>query len=725
MNTFAELLNGNLAHSIGWALLHLVWQGAIVAGILACVLVLLRRQSAHLRYLASCTALFLLIFLPTFTATRTYLMTSSESFESSVLVSSSPSPADFESPAVDSAAFIIPTSGAELADLVSSWDWKASGLRMVDSSLPWMLSLWITGVLFLSIRLAASWVRAHRCASRHKDQARSEWQTALRSLAGRMNLKRPIRLVESAMVEVPTVIGWLRPVIILPFSTLAGLTYEQVEMILAHELAHIRRHDFAVNLLQAVVETVLFFHPAVWWISKQVRIERENCCDDLAIAVCGNPLLYARALTNLEEMRAAGPSSPALAATGGSLLERIRRLVCARSAATNPYARWAAGLALFGTLSILIVAAPVSVLANQALAAPETPEIAEVPATPPTPPAPKSRKSHDESSCPDEARKKASAQITVTGTHEDDEDDNGQDWDASLFHYEFADAEEAAETMAVVAPLATMRALKVVTPELVARLQPMISGISNEVGNDVANAMAFAFSGSSLLDSDSDDDLKASEALDKPIGTNGKLSVDELIAIRTTGVTPDYIAEMQSLGFKDLTLRDVIRFRKQGVSADFVKQIRALGLSGLSSKQIVSLRNQGVTPDYIRGLRKHGLDKLSAEDYVKLRNQGVDEAYIKDLADAGLVKQFNTKELIRLRNQGVNGGFIRELRDAGYASLSVEDLITLRMHGVSGEFVKSMKEAGYEALTAKDLVRLRQSGVDETFMREMAKYKKK
>jgi beta-lactamase regulating signal transducer with metallopeptidase domain len=141
-------------------------------------------------------------------------------------------------------------------------------------------------------------------ATRGVREASAEWQRVAEHLSESLGLRRAVRLLESAAVEVPSVLGSLRPVILLPASTLTGLTPEQIEMVLAHELAHIRRHDFLVNLLQALVETLMFYHPAVWWMSRRVRIERENCCDDLAVAVCGNPLQYARALTRLEELRA-------------------------------------------------------------------------------------------------------------------------------------------------------------------------------------------------------------------------------------------------------------------------------------------------------------------------------------------------------------------------------------------------------------------------------------
>ncbi len=123
--------------------------------------------------------------------------------------------------------------------------------------------------------------------------------------------------------------GWIRPALLLPAATLAGLTPQQLEAVLAHELAHILRYDYVVNMLQTVVETLLFYHPAVWWASGRMRQERELCCDDLAVSACGDALCYARALTRLERLRVGAPAHAGLAlgSTGGSLLYRIRRIM--------------------------------------------------------------------------------------------------------------------------------------------------------------------------------------------------------------------------------------------------------------------------------------------------------------------------------------------------------------------------------------------------------------
>ena len=156
--------------------------------------------------------------------------------------------------------------------------------------------------------------------------APSEWQQTLNQLRTRLNLSRPVRLLTSTLVQVPTVAGWLRPVVLIPVGALAGLPPEHIEALLAHELAHIRRHDYLVNILQSLAEALLFYHPAVWWISNHIRNDRELCCDDIAVSINGDAFTYASALAGLESHRPAH-FTPALAANGGSLADRIARLL--------------------------------------------------------------------------------------------------------------------------------------------------------------------------------------------------------------------------------------------------------------------------------------------------------------------------------------------------------------------------------------------------------------
>ncbi len=209
--------------------------------------------------------------------------------------------------------------------------------------LPAIVTLWLTGVLFFSIRLLGGWWFTARLRST-SHPAPAQWRQVLERIAAQVGANQPVRLLVSSLVDVPIVVGWLRPAILVPIEFFTGLPFEHITALLAHEMAHIRQHDYLASILQSLAESVLFYHPAVWWISEQIRAERELCCDDLAVEATGDVLGYARALAELESQQSARVT-PALAANGGSLVNRVRRLIePAHTVANNlpgPAAAWA------------------------------------------------------------------------------------------------------------------------------------------------------------------------------------------------------------------------------------------------------------------------------------------------------------------------------------------------------------------------------------------------
>jgi beta-lactamase regulating signal transducer with metallopeptidase domain/ankyrin repeat protein len=327
---------------LGWALLHFLWQGALIAIILAAANFCLRRADARLRYAVDCLALVLM--LAAVISTFVWLIPSSAPQVSQ--------PRALEPKFQTVAPSVAAVSPAISID--SPHRWKP----WLDCHLTWLVGAWLAGVVILSLRITGGWILAQS----FKHGARPvgpPWQETLTRLAIRFGIRGRIALCESSGASVPAVIGWLRPVILLPLSAMAGLTPQMIEAVLAHELAHIRRHDYLLNLLQTVVETLLFYHPAVWWVGKKIRQERENCCDDLAVAACGDALIYARALTALEDVRSTPPRL-AVAATAGSLLTRIRRLVQVREPAGSPAIAWLAGVTALLALGALWAARPIS-----------------------------------------------------------------------------------------------------------------------------------------------------------------------------------------------------------------------------------------------------------------------------------------------------------------------------------------------------------------------------
>jgi beta-lactamase regulating signal transducer with metallopeptidase domain len=669
----STLLSGPLAHAIGWALVHLLWQGVLVAAILAAALALLQKQSANARYLAACGALVLLVALGIATAAHVYEpATATTYFVNDTTTGTTYQIAD------ETRAAAAPSSSSTWADVVA----------FANSHLPQFVLAWMVGVLLLSVRLMFGWIRAHRIATKNASEATPQWQQITRRLAQALRIRGAIRLLESAAVEVPTVIGFLRPVVLLPVATLSGLSAEQMEMVLAHELAHIRRHDFLINLLQAVVETLLFYHPAVWWISGRIRAEREHCCDDIAVAVSGNPLLYARALTRLEELRV-DPAQAFVAANGGSLLTRIRRLCGARAEAPNGPSRWAAGAALLTVLAALLVT-------------PSLPLRASDDQLPQTPPAPKAKATTHVHS------KTAKCDVDVVAPTPD-ADDPDVDVDIDVDDPPTPMPAIASTPMPAVhiAPMAiaapAIRAVVANAPVIAAAVANGVrGGIVGGVDGGIEGGIEGGIVGGIQTTPEPPETPAAPRAPryrvreHRHIGENGKLTVDDLIALRTAGVTPAYIDEMR----------------------------RSAGLGDLSLDDIAAMRIQGVTPQYISAMRNAGLKINDAETIIALKIQGVSPEYIDSMRAAGYAN-LSTRELIELRTMGVTPGYVKQLSEAGYRNLAARDLTSLRAMGVTPEFIKSLADAGYTNLNVKDLIRLAASGVNSDFIRDLARYRTK
>ena len=321
---------------LGWVLLHFVWQGAVIALALAVLLALTRETQARLRYILSCAALVLMLGAALATAPRLRPIPGSV-LQADATVGSGPSHVTL----LSSGSRRAGDAAGNLAHLIPSprtgEDATSSSIvqPIISRVLPWLVVTWLAGVLFLSFRLLGGWWSTRSLPASGVSPV-PEWCLAqLSALSARMGIVRPVTIMASVRVTVPVILGHVKPVILLPAAVLSGLSVAQVEAIVAHELAHVRRHDYLVNLVQTVIETLLFYHPAVWWVSRQVRETREHCCDDIAVAVCRSRREYVNALLDLEELRGSMPMM-ALGATDGSLLARGRRLLAPAPRAASP-----------------------------------------------------------------------------------------------------------------------------------------------------------------------------------------------------------------------------------------------------------------------------------------------------------------------------------------------------------------------------------------------------
>jgi beta-lactamase regulating signal transducer with metallopeptidase domain len=316
----ASWVTASTVQIFGWTLVHFIWEGVALAAILYVVLAFCRTALA--RYSAALGTLVLMVCSPL--ATSFFLAHRGESAFHGLPPFAGAANAALTVPAA------TPVSTAVLPFDSPGW-------------LTWFVLFWCAGVLVFAIRALGGWFVLQRLRREKAYQLPEGLRQRCLALQRRMGLSRTVRYFESRHLDSAAVVGWFRPVILLPVTALTGLSPQQLEAVIVHELAHIKRLDCFVNLFQIAAETLLFYHPAVWWVNRCIRADRENCCDDIAVSVCGDAYEYARALTLMETWRA----TPALvlAANSGSLKLRISRLLGFR-AMTHSAPR--AGLGIVG-----------------------------------------------------------------------------------------------------------------------------------------------------------------------------------------------------------------------------------------------------------------------------------------------------------------------------------------------------------------------------------------
>lgn len=354
-----------------WSLLHFLWQGAILWLLAWASLSLVRRQGARTRYALAFGFLVLCLAAPIITYAALAPIPTPQQVQAPF--QGVPSSAPLPSMPVAEPSFVLPAA---------AW---------VQPRLPWILGLWLAGVALLSLRAAGSWLWLQGLRKTGTWAGNSEAQAQFQVLAQRLGVRRAVAFLESVRVASPFSMGLFKPVVLVPLGFFTHLDSLAAEAVLAHELAHIRRLDALVNGVQCLIETLLFFHPAVWWISRQVRTERECCCDDEAVLACGDALLYVETLSRLDALRGR-PLSLAQGARGGNLMERITRLLALDP---SPLRLSLPSLTLLGSLALgttLVLAqtpqAPQPPLPPAPVEVPVSLRTLPRPPKPPLPPAP-------------------------------------------------------------------------------------------------------------------------------------------------------------------------------------------------------------------------------------------------------------------------------------------------------------------------------------------------
>jgi TonB family protein len=327
-------LNSPIMYSIALTLIHFIWQGSLVALALKVALTFTPQQKPQLRYAFSALAMVLNLALPFITFFVLYKPTYLQ---------------------LTNSLSTAPESATELGLLaIQNNEWYSNAIEY----LPYLSLVWLTVICVLSLKLLIELYAVNKLTHQHTIPPEQELLHRFNSLIEQIGLKQTPQLLLSLNTQVPMAIGWLKPVVLIPFSMLSGLTPAQLDMLILHELAHIKRHDYIVNFVQTIVEIILFFHPAVLWVSNQMRNEREYCSDDIAVHHCGNPIAYARTLTETASIcnkhKKRSIPGMAMAASGGDLTQRVLRLINEpHCSSQGNNGKWFASLSVLGLVFLV------------------------------------------------------------------------------------------------------------------------------------------------------------------------------------------------------------------------------------------------------------------------------------------------------------------------------------------------------------------------------------
>src|SRR5215469_2529928 len=637
MTHFADWLSPATLRLLALALLHFLWQGAALAALAYALMALC--GSAATRYAIAVAMLILMVSAP---ATTFLVLHAHEKAEA-------------------------PASTAEGVVISPGQTVWFAPAAAIPRSIPreatpayflWLVEAWFAGVMLLSLRSAGGFLVVARLRRRESTPLNEELLELCLSLERRMGLTRVVRYCQCMHLDAPAVAGWVRPLVFLPMTALTGLSAAQLEAVIAHELAHIRRFDAFVNLFQIAVETLLFYHPAVWWLGKEIRVERENCCDDEAVALCGSPVNYAKALAHMAEWQAA--PRLVMAANRGLLSARVARLLGANeSAGTFRRASLSAGV-LCLSAALLAGSAFVGGAHNVHAQSPAQVSTQLSAATPSPTPVP--------------VRKLYPTTVRDTA-------------------------------VLVLAPNASsvQETNPAPSPKPAPAQQPESSGKASYI-----DAMKAA--GLTNLTVDQLVGMKIQgitpEYVKSMKDLGLKIDPDTLIGMKVQGITPSYVAQMRTATGQSLDADDLIGLKVQGVTPDYIKEIHDLGFKA-DADDIIGMKVQGVTPDYIREMRSLDLE-VDSNDVISMKVQGLTPDYVKSIHALGLHP--SADELVGMKVQGITADYLKELQAAGF-KVDADEAIGAKVQGITPEFIKQARSHGFKDLTLDQLISLKQTGV--------------
>lgn len=671
--------------ALGWTLVHFCWQAAVIALLYRILDLAFVRSRSNVRYALALAAMMGMLLAALTTLGYEEVRLARKGNTSAPVVSATTPPAlNLVGQRIVGAVTTTTIPSVRAARAGMGRDLASAIALVMPMSLvrliPWIDAMWLVGVVILSLRTVGGWMLIRRLRMSAMVAIPESVRVTFDRLSERMCIRRRIELFGCERISGPLAMGVFRSVVLLPISALTHLTPDQLEVVLAHELAHIRRGDYLWNMIQTVVETLFFFHPAVWWLGGHLRQQRELCCDDVALACCADPIVYATALLRLEEQR---NSRLQLAmaldghSTGSSLKARIVRILDGAPGDAPERRRELTPLSLVGISAMLGLfflplphvfadhAKPQQLFAATIYPGPhshvvdgssdvkcapkeeftlvQAPKAAGAKPVPPTAPVAAAHPT------PAIATAVAASPISAPSPA------------------------PVALPMPPIAPAVEAMKLIALSPRAIANLSVEVAQL--HTAQPYRAAMAFS-SGQAAAEAKSDyiNEMRAAGYGD---------DLDKLVAMKIHGITPEFARSMAQLGYGKPTADELISLKIFSVKPETVSKLREAGIAPTTFRDLISYQIFKVTPEFVAGMKEAGFSSIPPSKLVALRVQNVTPEFAKDARQQ--YPDITVDQLVQLRTFHIDQAFIASAKSHGFNQLTVDKLVRLRISGLLDE----------------------------------------
>jgi beta-lactamase regulating signal transducer with metallopeptidase domain len=541
------------------------------------------------------------------------------------------------------------------------------------------LAVWLVGVLLFLLKLLAGFVATNlltRRAVEFEDPAMIE---LFSSLLAEVNLKSTVRLLRSERTSMPVVYGILRPAVLLPAEA-EGWSEERRRMVLLHELTHVSRRDCLTQMLAQMACAVYWFNPFIWFAARRLRVEREQACDDFVLSIGTKPSDYANHLLEIarsmqERSIFKWSQTASVAMARRSQLEGRLLAILSKDNKRGAMSR-AVAMGLVASVCVLLVtlaAIRPTVIHAQNSRSSNSASLDE--------------KDNPVSALPDSFVSVGTSRGVDTATH------NAAAREAGSKQEDSAATVDASQGQV----LSNVQIGKDAGQNIAEDVELIVEQEAGEVATQQSATIVQRLEVKPLIKEETNPFINAGHRQESKAQTQNR--------------SGDFIDEMASVGYTNLTIDELIRLKSSGVNADYVRSLRGLGFATLITKDLASMSIHGVTPEYIQAIRAAGYNNLSAKELTTFRIHDITPEYIKTLRDAGY-GNLTAKQLIEFSVHGVTPAFISGMRAVGYSNLQARELVSLRVFDVTPEFIRKARSRLGE-LTLKQIISLKNIGILE------------